>query len=71
MSKEVKEPLDPGDIRFVTRISEDSKEITLVVQSALPLTEEDFWEFLLVYIEDPEFTSVGGEVLEKYDGDFH
>lgn len=66
-----KDSLEMGDIRVIFRSSDDSKEITLVVQSAVPLTEEDFKEILLLYVEDPEFKQVGGEVLDSYDGDLH
>jgi len=63
--------LDPGDIRFMIRMNDDNKEITLTVQSAIPLTPEDFKEILLLYVEDPDFKQVDGQILEEHYGDTH
>jgi len=65
------EKLEPGDIRFMIRMDDDNKEITLTVQSAIPLTSEDFKEILLLYVEDPDFKQVGGEILEEHCGETH
>ncbi len=69
MSKEGK--LEPGDIRVMFKSENVGKSMTLSVQSALPLTTEDFKEILLLYIEDPDFKQVDGEILEEHYGELN